>query len=478
MDDYECKNITEAVALAQSFKSEGRYRYFRGQRDARWGLAASFVRLNAADRHLALDRLKRFYSWIKSCEDLLPYITNDDQILAVAQHYGLATPLIDFTTEPSVAGFFATSGAKLGQLGCIMMIDPVDFSDFMVDVNDAYSINSHFLSVDVTNLWRLQAQKGLFLESKIPLDAIYDPDRILFPHTDQNSPIDPGLIYPKQKSHLELQLDHYFTQERIHKGALESLYDSNGKAKPGFTHIQVEADEPTAAEKEFAASRYGARINRSPPDERWETVVASLVVPPPIISTTDLMFGNPLISWIISERRKMPDLLALDPDEMVGNLSMRNSIALYWNGARLENFSNEQLEAGLLQTVKILRSFAGISINSGKDLRDLANKLYGQAVEIEFSIAGDTYSRAFVAVEMLSAALTQEARKLFQLNDSAPSSSQIRARLALHHRLGSSLFEPNLLADVFARQVIPWQAAYNRPMMIYSSSHLKVLGIP
>jgi hypothetical protein len=48
---------------------------------------------------------------VKSVSALQRIAGNDDAMLAIAQHYGLPTNLVDFTTNPRVAAFFATHEA-------------------------------------------------------------------------------------------------------------------------------------------------------------------------------------------------------------------------------------------------------------------------------------------------------------------------------------------------------------------------------
>ena len=52
----------------------------------------------------------------------------------MAQHYGLPTTLIDFSTEPKVAAFFSAHDAKPPKDGeedvsCIICLDPANLSD-------------------------------------------------------------------------------------------------------------------------------------------------------------------------------------------------------------------------------------------------------------------------------------------------------------------------------------------------------------
>ncbi|RPD38267.1 FRG domain-containing protein [Chitinophaga barathri] len=215
-------SLEEALALAKQWQREGKFDLFRGQ-SRNWKLLASIHRNKHQNDHdLCLERVETLFFFMKNNEILKSYIHDFHHFIAIAQHYGLATSYIDFTTDPYVAAYFAThSGNRPGEYACIICANKEDFKDtiaFGKPVFNKYLKNGHqpaFLSFDVKNLWRLQAQKGHFLYTPFPgIERIYPFDRILFPFTEPFDGLKTEDIYPTSKSILESHLDHFFTTER------------------------------------------------------------------------------------------------------------------------------------------------------------------------------------------------------------------------------------------------------------------------
>jgi len=203
--------MKEALELAKKFKEEGKYDLFRGQaRD--WEVVSSASRISDDLRNQHEQRIRNFYSFCASNELLKAYINPDkyDEFIAITQHYSgyyreynnqldsqfcdLQTNFIDFTSSPEIAMFFAThnESCEVGQDSVIVCLNKNEFENETSNGFIHYLCSKQSLpipriiEVDLTNLWRLEAQKGCFMELQlIGFDRkLYGFDRIYFPYSE------------------------------------------------------------------------------------------------------------------------------------------------------------------------------------------------------------------------------------------------------------------------------------------------------
>jgi hypothetical protein len=103
--------------------AEGRPRFlFRGQRAAYPGIKPTFSRIPTDE--IEISQAYMVYRHAKQiCQGLRGYTIDHLDGVAVLQHYGWPTPLVDLTGTLEVAIFFALYGASAGSRAVIYLID-------------------------------------------------------------------------------------------------------------------------------------------------------------------------------------------------------------------------------------------------------------------------------------------------------------------------------------------------------------------
>ncbi len=108
--------------------SKGRkYAIYRGHSDCDWALVPSIYRPAA----IGISHPNHLREWKKRASRFASPLPRDDiEWLILAQHYGLATALLDWTTSPLVALFFACDDPDCCKSeGCVWRVMQTDFED-------------------------------------------------------------------------------------------------------------------------------------------------------------------------------------------------------------------------------------------------------------------------------------------------------------------------------------------------------------
>ncbi|RYZ02582.1 MAG: FRG domain-containing protein [Myxococcales bacterium] len=107
--------------------AEGGTLWFRGHGNARWSLCPGALRhRRAAKRAAALDLFDRFRERALSKLASPPGLDDNLQWAGIAQHYGLPTRLLDWTTKPFVALHFALEHPD--EDGAVYMMNPTELN--------------------------------------------------------------------------------------------------------------------------------------------------------------------------------------------------------------------------------------------------------------------------------------------------------------------------------------------------------------
>lgn len=141
---------------------------FRGQRDSKWKLESTLTRLirdmkaTAAPASIEEHQIRMFRKAIRGLRGANPAPLSLDEIFCLGQHYGLATPLLDWTESPYIAAFFAFADAARPSSGerAIWMLHRAE-----LERKKEKSEQLRFLDPLQDDNSRIVAQRGLFTKT-------------------------------------------------------------------------------------------------------------------------------------------------------------------------------------------------------------------------------------------------------------------------------------------------------------------------
>ncbi|MEQ1694947.1 MAG: FRG domain-containing protein [Hyphomicrobiaceae bacterium] len=250
--EHYAGDINEAIEIAKHLQNSGKFDIFRGQ-FLNFPIRPTGLR-EGIDRKKAAQDLNHFHEWVRRTPELASLHDAPDAVLAVAQHYGMPTPLLDFTTDPNIAGHFASLGKLTDDIpvsqrvGTIICANRQRLADSWRDINERAKSKEPYMDLvrvvelDVRNLWRLQAQRGLFLKIHVDpnlLEMFSHLLHIYFPQSNKQSTIEDRQVYPPNRSHLETLLDQYFL--------IRSYPERRQKMNEVFGHEMVIAEDRVRA---------------------------------------------------------------------------------------------------------------------------------------------------------------------------------------------------------------------------------------
>lgn len=490
--DEEVNSVEEAVAEAKARQLRGECDWFRGQ-PGLWPIVSSVERLGKVDRERARNSLEEFIHWIHRHPGL-GTLTND-QAIGIAQHYGLPTPFVDFTSDAEVAAFFATTSEKLkpGARCSIICLKRADLVGYFANYGDLTPEvpTPEVLEFDVPDLWRLHSQKGGFLCLPfIGLENLWPPNRIIFPFTRPHAGIPRTVIFPERKSELELRLDSYFqnVETEIRSAATREWLEQMGKpfhTMNASPYLDQYLDVPKLKAGAWKRASIEPGWFTSSPEnffDVWRQVVVNIDVPAGqdlAMATTSIETALARLNAGGSRPRSVPIDWRISIEASVNAAHVTrttNAMNRAWDGMRRLPYTDAEIARTLAMCVKFGLHWVN-DRNESKDLLSVSPML-PDALRVEVADMVGGYCPAYVS----RSSLLKAVRKDFCDVLLSPQRGDILSRLesiVQVVRCPPYLYEFDALREVFVESLVATQCVVcNDHSPIFSPALCMTLGLP
>ena len=492
-DVFEAEDVEEAIALAEEARRDGKYDLFRGQARG-WPVVPTFLRLSAAEQERALEKDARYRQWLHGTPGLEQLAAKEDEAMAVAQHYGLSTTFVDFTTEPRIAAFFATETAEPGEEEprCILCLNAADLKETCEPMRLlGHRSPPAVLPLSVPDLWRLEAQHGVFLHCPLSTleEDVYDLDRIVFPAAGPVARPTLDEVYPRP-SHLETLLDHFFMTERLFQGdararerlrlwsVLECEAPETG-CDPAYVRGGDVPVHPSWEEGRLAPwlaptpERYEGAVGgetcvlavepTTPVSERFSRLVARVLSR----LRADSTMRRRLVPWRV---QSVPGTGSrLTPEQL------NPSLDRLWDGLRVLPCTDEDIAAAIANCILLALHGAGIDPGCSERWFEVARECYGPSLYIQFGVGDGSYSPGFVTTRGLLGAVRDDIGE-FIVPAHRDAVLKNPGKLLRAVSSPGKLFDFDRLARAFVREVVPGQVLLGR-VALFSPARLESMEL-
>ena len=185
-------------------------RAFRGHASVAWTLVPSALRPGVAgiDRQLLLE------AWRKTARRFAsPQPANDLEFLVLAQHYGIPTALLDWTTNPLVALYFACLSAEGINAG---EVAPADGQVIQLDTSSIHTIRKN----ETVDIFKDDRSQPILLDTAVMNTRATAQDSLMTLHGANEMPLDarPVFVIPHdQKIYVKSALRMFgISEDRIY----------------------------------------------------------------------------------------------------------------------------------------------------------------------------------------------------------------------------------------------------------------------
>jgi FRG domain len=241
------RTVEEAVARARLADADR----FRGQVYP-WPPRSSLDRWKDANSWSALAQLELFHTWIAQQPVLQNLAKSEDEAVAIAQHFGVPTYFVDFSTSVEIAALFARDRPSEvsfpGPEACIYWYNSEElFAWFRrISRDERVRLQLYPFETTIPQLHRLSAQHGVFMHAPAEWYESVPLHCILF---DRGPPLD-----EMERSHLYPPTGRLEEQIRafLHQAAHEMWFHETSKL-PNFRHVTLRPPPPDEMRECFAS---------------------------------------------------------------------------------------------------------------------------------------------------------------------------------------------------------------------------------